>query len=66
MGPVTYKTELPPTTKRLQNVFHVSKVKQYLRPENEKITLSVVIDAEGNIEHEVKKILDKRKSRRKF
>lgn len=66
MGPMTYKVELPPTMKRAHNVFHVSKLKKYVREENDISSLSVVIDADGNVEQEVKAILDKKKSRRRI
>lgn len=57
MGSVRYKFELPPTMKLAHNVFQVTKLKNYVRPEDDKTTLCVVIDADGNVEHEVKTIL---------
>lgn len=65
LGLVTYRIELPPSMKKAHNVFHVSKLKKFIRDENDKSSLSVVIDAEGNVEQEVIAILDKKKVKRR-
>ena len=66
-GPVNYMIEMPPDMKRKHNVFHVSKLKPYNRPSNEVggVTPSVVIDAGGNKEQIVHRILDKKRENRR-
>ncbi len=65
MGPVTYQIELPPTMKRAHNVFHVSKLKTYVRPQDHTDTVSVVVDASGNTEQMVHAVLDEKRENRK-
>ncbi len=60
MGPVTYKIEMPPNVNRAHNVFHVSKLKAYHMPGKGPGPLSVVVDADGNVEQEVAAILDRK------
>lgn len=45
--------------RRAHNVFHVSKLKKYVRFDEDISTLSVVIDADGTVEQELKRILPK-------
>ena len=66
MGPVDYRVELPPSMKKAHNVFHVSKLRQYKEPLGRKGPLSVVIDSDGNVEQEVKAILDKKREKRRI
>lgn len=66
LGPVTYQIELPPTMKKAHSVFHVSKLKRFVRHKEDSSSLSVIIDTEGTIEEEVINILDKRRQKRKL
>lgn len=66
LGLLNCRIELLPTMKWVNGVFHVTKLKKYFRAEIFNTNLSVVIDAEGSVEQEVKKILDKKLSRRKI
>ena len=66
MGPVTYKLELPPSMKKAHNVFHISKLKPYVKADDESGPLPIVIDASGTIEHKVHAILSKKKHNRKI
>ena len=50
---------------RAYNVFHVSKLKKYVRSDHETGPLSVVIDADGTTEQEVIAILSKKRENRK-
>lgn len=52
--------------KKAHNVFHVSKLKTYKEPLGRKRTLSVVFDADGTMEEEVKAILRKKREQRKL
>lgn len=52
---------MPPNMERKYNIFHVSKRKPYHRPANEVEPPSVLIDASGDTEQIVQKILDKKK-----
>lgn len=65
MGSVTYKIELPPSMKRAQNFFHVSRLQKFNWREDGKNSLSVVIDEEGTIEKELSAKLDTRRRNRK-
>ncbi len=64
MGSVTYKVELPSSMPRAHNVFHISKLKKYCRPENESGPLCIIVDADGTVEQEVKAILGKKRIKR--
>ena len=66
MGLVTYQIKLPGTMKRAHNTFHVSKLKAFHRSPDETGPLSVVIDADGNVEQKVFAILAKKRERRKI
>lgn len=66
MGPVTYKIELPPSMSKAHNVFHVSKLKKFVRGPADQGSLSVVIDPEGNVEQEVIAILNKKRVKRRI
>ena len=66
MGPVTYKIELPPSMRRAHNVFHVSKLRRYNHDGNGNEPLPIVIDADGTIEQEVSRILQRKKFKRQW
>ena len=61
MGPVTFQNKLPGTMKRAQNNFHVAKLKAFHRCSDAPGPLSVVINADGNVEQEAFEILAKKK-----
>lgn len=50
--------------KRPHDVFHVSKIKRYNKQVNDMGPLSIVIDADGNVEQEAE-ILDKKRENRR-
>ena len=50
--------------KRSHNVFHVSKLKKYVKEGKAKGPMSVVVDPEGTTEQVVTAILDKKRSGR--
>ena len=52
--------------RRAHNTFHVSKLKAFHLSSDETGPLSVVIDADGNVEQEVFAILAKKRERRKI
>lgn len=63
MGPVTYQIELPPKMWRVPKFFHVSKLKAFYRSNSRSNPLPITIDADGEIGHEVERILDKKKGK---
>ena len=65
LGPVTYEIEMPPTMKRANNVYHVSKLKPYQKRPQDKGPVSVVIDTDGNVEQILSAILDKKRENRR-
>lgn len=56
---------MPPQMKKAHDVFHVSKLKPYMRSLNTSGPLSVVIGADGNVEQEVVAVLDKKRENRR-
>ncbi len=65
MRPVTYMIELPPTMRKVHNVFHVSRLKPYINPLHNTGPREVVIDADGTTEREVVAILGKKRENRR-
>ena len=59
IGPVAYRLELPNSMHTVHLVFHVSKLAKY-RTDGRCQPLPPPIKLEGELEYEVKKILDKR------